>query len=63
MARLRALEPFADDPSFRQRFAEVKRLNKVRLAEGLQKSGTWSWIPDSIFDVQVKMTPRIQAQL
>ncbi len=63
MTRLRALEPFADDPSFRQRFAKVKRQNKVRLAECLQKKQNLVINPDSIFDVQVKRLHEYKRQL
>lgn len=63
MTRLRALEQFADDPSFRQHFAEVKRQNKVRLAECLQKKQSLVLNPDSIFDVQVKRLHEYKRQL
>ncbi len=52
--RLRGLEDYVDDPGFRQRWREVKRANKGRLAEylhavtGVELDSTW------MFDVQVK---------
>jgi starch phosphorylase len=63
MTRLRALEPFADDAAFRQKFAEVKRQNKVRLAECLRKKQNLVLDPDSIFDVQVKRLHEYKRQL
>ncbi|MGE2832606.1 glycogen/starch/alpha-glucan phosphorylase [Mycobacterium sp. SMC-4] len=54
LERLHGLEAFVDDPSFRQRWREIKRANKSRLAEyvhgatGIELDPTW------MFDVQVK---------
>jgi glycogen phosphorylase len=52
--KLRGLEAYVDDPEFRQRWRDVKRANKSRLAEyihsvtGIELDPTW------MFDVQVK---------
>ena len=52
--QLRRLEDYVEDPAFRQRWREVKRANKRRLAEfvhsttGIELDHTW------MFDIQVK---------
>ncbi len=51
---LRKLEPFAEDPSFRQRWRETKLANKTRLAGLLQERTGVAADPQSLFDVQVK---------
>jgi glycogen phosphorylase len=51
---LRKLEPMVDDSHFRAEWRDIKRHNKVRLAE-LVRERTGAVIdPDSLFDVQVK---------
>jgi starch phosphorylase len=54
LARLRDLEPLAADAAFRHRWREVKRANKVRLAQHIRTLTGTSVEPDSMFDVQVK---------
>ncbi|WP_156688387.1 glycogen/starch/alpha-glucan phosphorylase [Mycobacterium sp. Marseille-P9652] len=54
LGRLRGLEPFADDASFRQQWREVKRANKARLAEYVRSVTGVDLDPDWLFDVQVK---------
>ncbi len=49
-----ALRDSADDPLFRQRFRDIKRANKVRLATALRRRLDVDVNPDSLFDVQVK---------
>ena len=52
---LRALEPFAEDAAFRERWAAIKRANKAELAEHLaQIDGEAPVDADTLFDVQVK---------
>jgi glycogen phosphorylase len=51
---LRRLEPLVEDAAFRRRFREVKRANKERLAEVIQRDHGLTVDVDSIFDVQVK---------
>ena len=54
LSRLRELEPYADDPSFRQRWREIKRANKSRLAEYVHATTGIELDPTWMFDVQVK---------
>jgi starch phosphorylase len=61
--RLRGLEPLADDAGFRRLFAEVKRDNKVRLAEIVKAENGITLDLDSIFDVQVKRIHEYKRQL
>ncbi|AQA04735.1 glycogen phosphorylase [Mycobacterium sp. MS1601] len=52
--KLRGLEGFVDDPAFRERWREVKRDNKARLAEYVHSSTGIELDPTWMFDVQVK---------
>jgi glycogen phosphorylase len=63
LSRLRDLEPFAEKADFRAAFKEVKRQNKLRLAESIQKQLDISVDPDSIFDVQIKRIHEYKRQL
>jgi len=54
MGRLRGLEPFVDDPSFRQQWRDVKRGNKARLAAYVHSAAGVELNPDWLFDIQVK---------
>jgi len=54
LQRLRGLEPFVDDHSFRQQWRDVKRGNKARLAKYLRAATGVELNPDWMFDVQVK---------
>ncbi len=60
---LRRLEPLADDDAFRRHFRDVKRENKERLAEIIQRQNGLEVDPDSIFDVQVKRIHEYKRQL
>ncbi|MGO1076064.1 glycogen/starch/alpha-glucan phosphorylase [Inquilinus sp. CA228] len=54
LEQLRALEPMADDPAFREEWRRVKRRNREALAAEIQgKTGVTS-DPASLFDIQVK---------
>jgi glycogen phosphorylase len=61
--RLRDLEPFAEDQSFREQFQEVRRQNKLRLAGAIQEQSGNAIDPDSIFDVQIKRIHEYKRQL
>ncbi|SKF63534.1 Glycogen phosphorylase [Mycobacteroides abscessus subsp. bolletii] len=52
--RLRELEPYAEDSSFRMQWREVKRLNKARLAEYVLATTGVDLDPTWMFDIQVK---------
>jgi glycogen phosphorylase len=54
LQRLRGLEPFADDASFRHEWRDVKRTNKARLAAFLDEVTGVELNPDWLFDIQVK---------
>ena len=54
LPKLRALENYADDPAFQERWREIKRERKTVLAATLEKRCGVSVNPDSLFDVQAK---------
>ena len=54
LTRLRGLESYADDSSFRERWREVKRANKSRLSEFVHSATGIELDPTWMFDVQVK---------
>jgi starch phosphorylase len=60
---LRGLARHADDPAFRSRWHEVKRANKVRLAEMVKCDCNVDFNPDALFDVQVKRMHEYKRQL
>jgi starch phosphorylase len=53
-SKLRELDRFADDSSFRERFQQIKRGHKVHLAKIIQDTCGVSVSPDALFDVQIK---------
>ena len=58
------MEPFADDADFRAAFKEVKRQNKLRLADVDSRRSSESTVdPDSMFDVQIKRIHEYKRQL
>ncbi len=60
---LKKLLPYADDENFRNRFAEIKKDNKVELAEYIKKTNGIDVDPDSIYDIQVKRLHEYKRQL
>ncbi len=63
LEQLRRLEPLAEDEAFRRRFREVKRANKERLAEIVQRENQMTVDVGSLFDVQVKRLHEYKRQL
>lgn len=57
------LIPFADDPSFLEKFSAVKRENKVRFCDFIRRSQNTQLDPDWIFDVQAKRLHEYKRQL
>ena len=60
---LSALAPFADNASFRERFAQIKRSNKQQLADQLRERMKLRVDPDALFDVQIKRIHEYKRQL
>ena len=54
LGRLRGLEQFIGDSSFREQWRDIKRNNKARLASFVQQSTGVELNPQWIFDIQVK---------
>ncbi len=52
--KLRALEPLADDASFREEFMDVKLANKAHLAKRILEECDVKVDPAAMFDVQIK---------
>ncbi|MEQ1600172.1 MAG: glycogen/starch/alpha-glucan phosphorylase [Methylophilaceae bacterium] len=63
LLQLRQLMPYAEDKSFRAQWRAVKRDNKVRLAELVQRDCGVTFNPDALFDVQVKRIHEYKRQL
>ncbi len=63
LEKLEALRAYADDSAFRQRFAQAKRQNKLRLAEEIKKRCGLTINPDAMFDVHVKRIHEYKRQL
>ena len=61
--QLRQLEGFLDDDKFRDRFREVKRANKQKLADIIRMRLKTEVNVDSLFDVQVKRIHEYKRQL
>src|SRR5262249_30472854 len=54
LEQLRALEPMADDPAFREQWRRVKQKNKEALASEIERKAGVKTDPASLFDIQVK---------
>ncbi|MCV7028232.1 glycogen/starch/alpha-glucan phosphorylase [Mycobacterium sherrisii] len=54
LGKLRGLEPFIDDSSFREQWRDIKRNNKARLAAFVRQATGVELNPQWIFDIQVK---------
>ncbi len=61
--QLEKLMSFTEDKAFLKKLAEIKRENKVRLAEYIYEHNGIRINPDSIFDVQVKRLHEYKRQL
>ena len=61
--QLATLVPHAEDAAFRERFASVKRSNKVVLANYIGQEMGLRLDPDAMFDVQIKRIHEYKRQL
>ncbi|PYE24530.1 glycogen phosphorylase [Rhizobium sp. PP-CC-3A-592] len=60
---LKALDPHADNAVFQDRFAAIKRDNKVRLAQLVQSRMGIRIDPSAMFDIQIKRIHEYKRQL
>jgi starch phosphorylase len=63
LAQLERLAPFAEDPTFRERWHEIKQDNKRRLAETVSRLCHVDFPTEALFDVQVKRIHEYKRQL
>lgn len=63
LAQLKQLIPLAEDADFCRQFANIKRANKVRLAEMIKLKHNLDVNADSLFDVQIKRIHEYKRQL
>ena len=61
--QLQQLKAHQTDSAFQAKFMAVKRANKVRLAQAIQRATGVAVNPDSLFDVQVKRIHEYKRQL
>jgi len=63
LMQLKRLTPLATDASFREKFAQVKLDNKVKLSNYLKREFGFDLDPTSLFDVQIKRMHEYKRQL
>lgn len=63
LEELEKLEPYAEDAVFRQRFMEIKKENKIALANYIRETKGIDINPESVFDIQVKRLHEYKRQL
>lgn len=63
LSELKKLVPYADDEEFCKKFMDIKRQNKVELANYFKSTMGIDVNPDSIFDIQVKRLHEYKRQL
>lgn len=63
LAQIERILPYSEDTEFQERFMEIKRENKVALAQYIKSTKGIDINPDSIFDIQVKRLHEYKRQL
>jgi glycogen phosphorylase len=61
--KLVALEPFANDAAFLEKFAKIKQANKDRLAAHVRQTNKLKIDPKAMFDIQIKRIHEYKRQL
>jgi starch phosphorylase len=61
--QLKKLEQYCDNAAFLDKFADIKKENKVKLAKYIKESTSITVDPDSIFDVHAKRLHEYKRQL
>ena len=61
--RVEPLENFADEPDFVEKWARIKRDNKVRLAAAIKEQTGYDVPVDSLYDIQIKRIHEYKRQL
>ncbi|WP_395665683.1 glycogen/starch/alpha-glucan phosphorylase [Methylocella sp.] len=61
--RLEKIMPLADDAAFQERYAAIKRANKVALARIVQERVGVKLNPDALYDVQIKRIHEYKRQI
>jgi glycogen phosphorylase len=63
LSELKRADKLASNKAFQKKFAEIKRQNKLKLAEYIRNEHGFDINPDSIFDVQIKRIHEYKRQL
>lgn len=63
LTQIKKIAPLAKDTEFKKAFAEVKKANKIRLAQKIEKLTGIVLNTDSLFDVQIKRIHEYKRQL
>ncbi len=63
LTELEKLLPYAEDKAFQKEFMEIKKHNKIALAQYIKEKKGIEINPDSIFDIQVKRLHEYKRQL
>jgi glycogen phosphorylase len=63
LSQLKKLLPLVEDSGFRQRWSEIKQINKTRLADHIKQTLDITIHPESLYDVQIKRIHEYKRQL
>lgn len=63
LSKLKGLAELSDDPVFQTQFMNIKKENKIKLAQYFKETAGVEINPDSIFDIQIKRLHEYKRQL
>lgn len=63
LSKLKGLAELSDDPVFQAQFMNIKKENKIKLAQYFKETAGVEINPDSIFDIQIKRLHEYKRQL